>query len=172
MSPAKHPHITPPPCFTVVTTYAEIIRSPTLHLKDTAVGTKNPRPKYDFHGSNVHCLCFLAQASLSSLLVSFGSGFYAAIWPWRPASRSILWTVDVEMCLLLELREAFIWAVIWCAVISNERILCSRGNSGSSFLVAVLKRASFIIALDDFCDCPWRNCQKFLKCSILTDLQV
>ena len=36
---------------------------------------------------------------------------------------------------------------------SNELILCCRGNSGSSFPVVVLMRASFIIALDGFCDC-------------------
>ena len=38
MSRAKHPHtITPPlpPCFTVGTTHAEVIRSPTLHLTKT-----------------------------------------------------------------------------------------------------------------------------------------
>ena len=40
------------------------------------------------------------------------SSFFAAIRPWRPDSRSLLWTVDVEMRLLLELCEAFIWAVI------------------------------------------------------------
>ena len=37
VSPAKHPHTIPPPppCFTVGTTHAEIIRSPTLCLKNT-----------------------------------------------------------------------------------------------------------------------------------------
>ena len=36
VSPAKHLHtITPPPCFTLGTTYAEIIHSPTLHLTKT-----------------------------------------------------------------------------------------------------------------------------------------
>ena len=54
------------------------------------------------------------------------------------------------MCLLLELCEAFIWAAISEAGNSNELILCSRGNSGSSFPVLVLMRASFIIALDGF----------------------
>ena len=62
-------------------------------------------------------------------------------------------TVDVEMCLLLELCEAIIWATISEVGNSNELILCSRGNSGSSFPVAVLMRASLIIALDGFCDC-------------------
>ena len=59
---------------------------------------------------------------------------------------SLLLTVDVEMCLLLELCEAFIWAVISEAGISNELILCSRGNSGYSFPVAILVRANWIIA--------------------------
>ena len=38
---------------------------------------------------------------------------------------------------------------------SPEQLMvrCACGNSGSSFPVAVLMRASFIIALDDFCDC-------------------
>ena len=56
-------------------------------------------------------------------------------------------------CVLPELCEAFIWAAISEAGNSNERILCSRGNSGSSIPVVVLMRASFIIALDGFCDC-------------------
>ena len=46
--------------------------------------------------------------------------------------------VDVEMCLLLELCEAFIWAAVLGVVNSKELVLCSRGNSGSSFPVAVL----------------------------------
>ena len=70
---------------------------------------------------------------------------------------TVLWTVDVEMCLLLDLCEAFIWAAISEAISSNELILCNRGNSAASFPVVVLMRASFIIALDGFCDCTWRN---------------
>jgi hypothetical protein len=35
-------------------------------------------------------------------------------------------------------------------LVTNELVLCSRGNSGSSFPVVVLMRASFIIALDGF----------------------
>jgi hypothetical protein len=35
----------------------------------------------------------------------------------------------------------------------NQLVLCSRRNSGTFFPVAVLMRASFIIALDVFCDC-------------------
>ena len=56
-------------------------------------------------------------------------------------------------CLLLELSEAFIWAAISQAGSSNELIFCSRGNAGSTIPVVVLMRASFIIALDGFCDC-------------------
>ena len=41
LSPTKHPKtITPPPCFTVGLTHAEIIRSPTLRLTKTVLGTK------------------------------------------------------------------------------------------------------------------------------------
>ena len=61
--------------------------------------------KTDFQQSNVHCSCFLAQASLIFLLAPFSSRFFAAIRPWRP---DLHWTVDVEMCLFLELCEAFI----------------------------------------------------------------
>jgi hypothetical protein len=46
-------------------------------------------------------------------------------------------------CLLLELCEAFIWAAISEAGNSNELVLYSRGNSVSSFPVAILMRASF-----------------------------
>ena len=129
--------------------------------KDTAVGTKKDSSyqRTDFHGSNVHGSCFLAQASLFFLLVSFSSGFFAAIRPWRPDTQSLLWTVDVEMCLLHELCEAFIWAAFSEAGNSYELFLCSRGNSGSYIPVAVVMRASLIIALDGFCDCTWRNFQ-------------
>ena len=134
--------------------------------KDTAVETKNLKSsdqRTDFHRSNVHSSCFLAQASLLLLLVSFSSGFFAAIQSWRPDSCSLLWTVDVEMCLLLEICEAFIWAAISEAGNSNELVLYIRGNSESSFPVAVLMRASFIIALDGFCYCTWRNFQNSWK---------
>ena len=82
--------------------------------KDTAVGTKNLKldQRTDFHRYNVHCSCFLAQTSLFLLFMSFSSGFFASIWPWRPDSHSLLQTVDVEMWLLLELCEAFIWDAI------------------------------------------------------------
>ena len=50
--------------------------------KDPAVGTKNLKFELrlsDFHPPNVHCLCFFDQARLFLLLVSFSSGFFAAI---------------------------------------------------------------------------------------------
>ena len=56
-------------------------------------------------------------------------------------------------CLLLEFCEEFIWDFISEAGNSNEFILCGIGHCGSSFPVAVLMRASFIIELDVFCDC-------------------
>ena len=136
-SPTKHPHtITPPPpCFRVGTKHAEIIRSSTLRLTKTQwlepkiSHLDSSDQRLDFHRANVHCLFFLDQASLLFLLVSFSSGLFVTIWPWMPDSRSLLWTVDVQMCLLLELGEAFIWAAISEAGNSNDLVLCSRGNS-------------------------------------------
>ena len=55
------------------------------------------------------------------------------------------------VCYLNAVKHLF-WLQFLCLV-TNELILCSRGNSGSSFPVAVLMRASFIIASDVFLDC-------------------
>ena len=69
-----------------------------------------PDQRTHFHRSNIHCSCFLAQASLLLLLMSFSSG------------------VDVEMCLLLELCETFIWAVIseaGCHALTLESLFIS-----------------------------------------------
>lgn len=52
-------------------------------------------------------------------LVFFGltecNGFFAVNQAWRPTSRSLPWTVDVDMCLPFDLWEAFMWVVIWLA---------------------------------------------------------
>ena len=77
VSPAKHPHtITPlPPCFTVGTTHAEIIRSPTLRLTKTRrlepkiSNLDSSDQRTDLHQSNVNCSCFLTQENLFFLLV-------------------------------------------------------------------------------------------------------
>jgi hypothetical protein len=93
----------------MVTKHVEIISSPTLILTKTQwlepkiSNLDSSDQRTDFHRSNVHCSCFFTQASLFLSLVSFSSGLIAAIRPWRPDSRSLLWTVDVEMCLLLKL---------------------------------------------------------------------
>ena len=51
-------------------------------------------------------------------------------------------------CVCYLNSEALIWAAFSEAGNTNELVLCSRGNSGSSIPVAVLTRASFIIVLD------------------------
>ena len=53
-------------------------------------------------------------------------------------------------CVCYLNSEAFIWAAIGGTVYSNELILCRRANSGSSFPVVVLMRASFFIVLSKF----------------------
>ena len=103
----QQPHtITPPPCFTMGTRHAESICSPFLcrtktqwlELKISNLDSSDQST--DFHWSNVHSLCFLAQTNLFCLLPLLSSGFLAAIWPRRPDSRSLLLTVVLEMCLL------------------------------------------------------------------------
>ena len=162
MSPAKHPHTITPfhPCFTVGTTHVKNIHLPTLCLTQTwrleakISNLDSSDQRTDFHLSNGHCSHFLAQASLLLLLMSFSSVFFAAIWPWSPEQLML-------RCVCYLNFEAFIWAAIWGAVNFIELILCSIGNSGSSFHVEVLMRDSFIIERDGFCDCTWSN----YKCS-------
>ena len=149
---------------TVGTTHVEIIRSPTLRLTKTRrlepklSNLDSSAQRTDFHRCNVHCSCFLAQSSLFLLLVSFNSVSLQQF-----DHEDLIHTVSSKQlmlrCLLLELNEAFIWSAISEDGNSNELILCSRGNSRSSFPVMVLMWASFIITLCGFSDCTWRNGQ-------------
>lgn len=117
----------PPPCLTGGTTHADNIRSTSLRLTRTQrlepdISDLDPSDQStDFQWSNVHPLSFLTQAISLFWLYSLSSGFFAAIRPWGPDSRSFLWRVDVEACLLLKLCEASMWAPIWGAI--NWRFL-------------------------------------------------
>ena len=92
--------------------------------------------------------------------VSWPKRFFSSYWslsvllrPWRPDSRSLLPTVDVEMCLLLELWAALMWAQIWGTV--NWRFLrlvtlmnlfpAAEVTLGLPFPGWVLMRASCVI---------------------------
>ena len=50
--------------------------------------------------------------------------------------------INLSSAAEVTLGLLFLWRSSWEPVNSNELILCSRGNSGSSFPVAVLMRAS------------------------------
>jgi hypothetical protein len=141
----------------------------TASHKDSVRNKKSPiltpDQRTNFHLSNVHCSCFLVL-----LFVSCSSIFFAAIWPWRPDSHCLLWTVDVEMCLTWTLWSIYLGCNFWG---SNELILYSRGNSGSSIPVAVLMIAHCIIALDGFCDCTSSQIKMYLsRAQNTTDLTV
>ena len=142
----------------VGTTHTEIIHSHTPFTKTRRFEPKisnldSSDQRTDFHRSNVHCSCFLAQASHFFLLVVVSLQ--------QIDHEVLIHAVSSEQlmlrCVCYLNSEAFIWAAIWGAVNSNELLLCSKGNSRFSFPVAVLTRASFIIELDDFCNCTWRN---------------
>ena len=101
-----------------------------------AVGTKNRQFGFHTKGQISTGLMSIAHVSWPKQVsfycwCPFSSIFFvvAASRQWRPDSRSLLWTVDVEMFLLLELCEALIWAAILEAGNSNELILCSPHES-------------------------------------------
>lgn len=129
------------------------------------------RQSTDFLWSNIHSLCFLSQTVLFFSLVSLSCIFLAAIRPWRPDSLNLLWTVDVEMCLLLEAWEEVIGALMWGAVAGgdfwgcnfNELSLYNRETSWSFFAGSVLISASFKSVFDVF----FFNCAQYLKFSRL-----
>jgi hypothetical protein len=62
-------------------------------------------------GLNVHCSCFLAQVSLFLLLVSFSSGFFAAIRP--SALNSWCWDVYITWALKHLFGLHFLRLVTW-----------------------------------------------------------
>ena len=156
MLSAKHPYtITPPPpCFMVGTTNVETICSPFLFLRH---GGWNQQ-------SEIWTFVFLG---LSTTLLLPVPGFFAAIRPWRPDSESLLWTVNVEMCLQRELCEAYMWALIWAAVnfwflrlVTLNILSCTAEvTHGLLFSRMVLMKASFPVAFEGFHDCTWINIQ-------------
>ena len=53
-----------------------------------------------FQSSSVQCLCYFAHLNLLFLLACLTYGFFFATLPRRPASRSRLFTVDIETGVL------------------------------------------------------------------------
>ena len=98
------------------------MRSSSLRLTNTLRFDPNISNLYssvhnnDFHSSDVQFLFFFwaRQVFSSSVFIILSSCFFAAILPFRPASRNLLWTVDVETSVPL---LPFNWACSSGAVI-------------------------------------------------------
>ena len=118
-----------------------------------------PDQRTNFHRSNVHCSCFLVQESLFFLLVSFGSGSFAAIRPWRLDSHSLLWIVDVDVCVCYENSVKHLFGLQFLRLVTLMNLSSAAEVTVSYIPVAVLMRDSFIIVHDGFCNCTWRNFQ-------------
>ena len=119
MSPAKHPHtITPPPpCFTVGNT----------HAKTRDLEPKNLQFGLQTKGQISTGLMSIARVSwpkqVSFLLVSFSSGFFAAIWPRRPDSHSLnSWCWDV--CYLNSVKHLFGLQFLRLLTLISQSIKC------------------------------------------------
>lgn len=91
--------------------HADAIRSPSLCV--TKSGRFKPKTKtsVDFHWSYVLCI----RISWAKLHVGLPQWWFICSNLTRPGSCSLLWTLDVEMCLLPELCEPFMWPLIWGA---------------------------------------------------------
>lgn len=125
---------TPPPCFTVGTTYADTICSLPL--------TKIWGLQSNFNSSLVTGLRSSPWFSRPKLLSSSWaySGFFGAVQPWRSDFMQALPKTLNLRCFYL---NSPIWTLTWGAVITetdhfNKLILGSKGNSWPSFPGAVL----------------------------------
>ena len=155
MSPAKHRHtITlPPPCFTVGTTHAEIIRSSTLRLRKTRrlepkiSNLDSSDQRTDFTG-----LMFINRVSWPKQVSSSYWCTLVVVSLQQCDHGGLIHAVSSEQLMLR--CVSYLNSVKHLFGLQSEvQLTLMNLSSGSSFPVAVLMRASFIIAFDGVCGC-------------------
>ena len=103
-----------------------------------------------FQSSVVNWRCLMAQASLVYLVWHLSNGFLAATWLIKPATRSLLFTDETEICLLRPLLRC---AWNCCPVSLLSRKLLTFRDLSSDSVVALSLPDLFLSEFFQFSEC-------------------